>query len=216
MINFKKNDAPLSGEIIGLNLNQQISIEVIKKIINFVDENLVVLIREQYIDDKKLKDFSKLFGDLDTPAPNPWGINFLPEHPEINVISNVKDKKGVPIGNLGNGEATWHADMTYLDKPPKYGILYALETPQNQGNTHFANMYKAYEKLPAKLKIEIDDKIIIHDCSHNSAGMLRKGYEQVNSPEQTPGARHPAVIINPKNNKNLQKNTVFKKKTDQC
>ena len=155
MINFKKNDAPLSGEIIGLNLNQQISIEVIKKIINFVDENLVVLIREQYIDDKKLKDFSKLFGDLDTPAPNPWGINFLPEHPEINVISNVKDKKGVPIGNLGNGEATWHADMTYLDKPPKYGILYALETPQNQGNTHFANMYKAYEKLPAKNNAEM-------------------------------------------------------------
>ena len=54
MINFKKNDAPLSGEIIGLNLNQQISIEVVKKIINFVDENLVVLIREQYIDDKFL------------------------------------------------------------------------------------------------------------------------------------------------------------------
>ena len=38
--------------------------------------------------------------------------------------------------------------MTYLEEPPKYGILYALEVPKNQGNTHFANMYKAYDKLP--------------------------------------------------------------------
>ena len=103
----------------------------------------------------------------------------MPEHPEINVISNVKDTKGTPIGNLGDGEATWHADMTYLEEPPKYGILYALEVPKNEGNTHFANMYKAYERLPTKLKEKIEDKIIIHDSSHNSAGMLRKGLKKL-------------------------------------
>ena len=125
----------------------------------------------------------------------------MPEHPEINVISNVKTSKGIPIGNLGDGEATWHADMTYLKQPPKYGILYAVEVPKNQGNTHFANMYKAYEKLPHNLKKIIDDKIIIHDSSHNSAGILRKGFKKVSRPDLTPGARHPAVITNPQNNK---------------
>ena len=142
---FIKYDAPLSGEIKGIDLNNFISIETKKNIKKFVDDNLVVLIKNQKIDDYKLKDFSKLFGELDPPAPNPYGVNFLPEHPEINVISNVKDSQGTPIGNLGDGEATWHADMTYLEEPPKYGILYALEVPKNQGNTHFANMYKAYE-----------------------------------------------------------------------
>ena len=194
------NDAPLSGEIKGINLNNKMSLEQRKKIIGFVDKTLVVLIRNQFIDDHKLKEFSKIFGKLDPPAPNPYGIDFLPKHPEINVISNVKDTKGIPIGNLGDGEATWHADMTYLEKPPKYGILYALEVPKDQGNTHFANMYKAYDNLPSKLKKIIDDKVIIHDCSHNSAGLLRKGFNEVKSPKLTPGARHPAVITNPKNN----------------
>ena len=198
---FKNSKSSLGGEILNLNLNENINSKDINLIKNFVDERLVVLIRNQEIDDYKLKEFSSLFGDLDPPAPNPYGVNFLPEHPEINVISNVKNDDGIPIGNLGDGEATWHADMTYLDTPPKYGILYALEVPPNQGNTHFANMYQAYEKLPIHLKKEIEDKVIIHDCSHNSAGMLRKGYKEVSSPDQTPGAKHPAVITNQQNNK---------------
>ena len=168
---FKNSKSSLGGEILNLNLNENINSKDINLIKYFVDERLVVLIRNQEIDDYKLKEFSSLFGDLDPPAPNPYGVNFLPEHPEINVISKVKNDDGVPIGNLGDGEATWHADMTYLNTPPKYGILYALEVPPNQGNTHFANMYQAYEKLPIHLKKEIEDKVIIHDCSHNSAGM---------------------------------------------
>ena len=55
----------------------------------------------------------------------------------------------------------WHADMTYLQLPPKAGILYALEVPQNQGNTHFANMGLAYSKLPSGLKNKIDGKILL-------------------------------------------------------
>ena len=43
--------------------------------------------------------------------------------------------------------------------------------------------------------------IIIHDSSHNSAGMLRKGFEKVSKPDLTPGTRHPAVITNIQNNK---------------
>ena len=198
---FIQHDAPLSGRIKDINLNDFISTQTKTKIIKFVDDNLVVLIKNQFINDYKPREFSNFFGELDPPGPNPYGINFLPEHPEINVISNVKTSKGIPIGNLGDGEATWHADMTYLKQPPKYGILYAVEVPKNQGNTHFANMYKAYDKLPHNLKKIIDDKIIIHDSSHNSAGMLRKGFEKVSRPDLTPGARHPAVITNPQNNK---------------
>ena len=142
---FIQHDAPLSGRINNIDLNDYISNQTRKKIIKFVDDNLVVLIKNQLINDNKLKEFSNFFGELDPPGPNPYGINFLPKHPEINVISNVKTSSGIPIGNLGDGEATWHADMTYLKQPPKYGILYALEVPKNQGNTHFANMYRAYK-----------------------------------------------------------------------
>ena len=136
--------------------------------------------------------------ELDPPGPNPNGITFLPVFPEINVISNLKDEQNRPIGNLGAGEAVWHADMTYIDTPPKAAILYALEIPVGQGDTHFANMVAAYEDLPDDLKQAVEGRKAIHDAAHNSAGMLRKGYEEVSDPRQTPGAHHPLVRHDPK------------------
>ena len=86
--------------------------------------------------------FSKNFGALDPPGPNPYGAPFITEYPELNVISNVVEN-GKPIGNLGDGEAVWHADMTYVDVPPKAALLHALEVPPPEagGNTYFANMF---------------------------------------------------------------------------
>ena len=193
----------LGGEILDLDISNKLTQDQINFINQSWDERLVLVFKKQNLDDHKLINFSRYFGELDPPGPNPYGITFLPEFPEINVISNVKNEQGTPIGNLGDGEAVWHADMTYLQLPPKAGILYALEVPENQGNTHFANMALAYNELPNKLKEKIDDKILIHDSAHNSAGMLRKGYSEVDNPSETPGARHPMVITDKNTNKKL-------------
>lgn len=193
----------LGGEIIGLDISKKLTQDQVNFINESWNERLVLVFKKQNLNDPKLINFSKYFGELDPPGPNPYGITFLPEFPEINVISNVKNEQGTPIGNLGDGEAVWHADMTYLDLPPKAGILYALEVPENQGNTHFANMNLAYSELPAAIKEKIDGKILIHDSAHNSAGMLRKGYSEVNDPTETPGARHPIVITDKSTNKKL-------------
>ena len=193
----------LGGEIIGLDISNKLTQDQINFINQSWDKRFVLVFRKQNLDDHKLMNFSKYFGELDPPGPNPYGITFLPEFPEINVISNVKNEHGTPIGNLGDGEAVWHADMTYLQLPPKAGILYALEVPENQGNTHFANMELAYSELPNRLKDKIDGKILIHDSAHNSAGMLRKGYSEVDNPSDTPGARHPMVITDKNTNNKL-------------
>jgi taurine dioxygenase len=193
----------LGGVIIDLDISNILTQDQINFINQSWDERLVLVFKKQNLDDHKLINFSKYFGELDPPGPNPYGITFLPEFPEINVISNVKNEQGTPIGNLGDGEAVWHADMTYRQLPPKAGILYALEVPENQGNTHFANMALAYNELPNKLKEKIDDKILIHDSAHNSAGMLRKGYSEVDNPSETPGAKHPMVITDKNTNKKL-------------
>ena len=193
----------LGGEIVDLDISNKLTQDQINFINQSWDERLVLVFKKQNLDDHKLINFSKYFGELDPPGPNPYGITFLPEFPEINVISNVKNEQGTPIGNLGDGEAVWHADMTYLQLPPKAGILYALEVPKNQGNTHFANMELAYSELPNRLKDKIDGKILIHDSAHNSAGMLRRGYSEVDNPSETPGAKHPMVITDKNTNKKL-------------
>jgi alpha-ketoglutarate-dependent taurine dioxygenase len=189
--------AALAAEVSGVDLAQPLAAGEIAELAAAWDEHLVLVFRGQDLSDPALLAFSRHFGELDPPGPNPYGVTFLPEFPEINVISNLKDDQGRPIGNLGAGEAVWHADMTYIETPPKGAILHALEVPLGQGDTHFANMARAYEELPGDLKAAIEGRKAIHDAAHNSAGMLRKGYEETDDPRLTPGAHHPLVREDP-------------------
>jgi taurine dioxygenase len=189
--------AVIAADILDVDLAKPLDDQAIALIGDAWNDQLVLRFRNQRLNDDDLLRFSRYFGELDPPGPNPYGVTFLPEYPEINVISNVRDDAGVPIGNLGDGEAVWHADMTYIDNPPEAGILYALEVPVGQGDTYFANMVAAYDDMPADLRAAIDGKILIHDAAHNSAGMLRKGYEEVRDVKLTPGARHPLAYEDP-------------------
>ena len=189
--------AVIAADILDVDLAKPLDDQTIALIGDAWNDQLVLRFRNQRLNDDDLLRFSRYFGELDPPGPNPYGVTFLPEYPEINVISNVRDDAGVPIGNLGDGEAVWHADMTYIDNPPEAGILYALEVPVGQGDTYFANMVAAYDDMPADLRAAIDGKILIHDAAHNSAGMLRKGYEEVHDVKLTLGARHPLAYEDP-------------------
>lgn len=191
------NDALLGAEIRGIDIAQGITPNQLEQIKQAWQEHLVLVFRNQQISDSQLLAFSRLFGELDPPGPNPYGEPFHKEFPEINVISNIIES-GIPKGNLGDGEAVWHADMTYIEQPPKAGILYALELPSVGGNTYFANMFAAYAALPDTLKQQIEGRAAIHDASHNSAGMLRKGYSEITDVRQTPGAHQPLASTDPR------------------
>jgi taurine dioxygenase len=187
-------DAPLGAEVAGVDLSAPVKRADLDAIEAAWRERLVVVFHGQTLTDPQLIAFSKNFGELDPPGPNPYGEPFNKAHPELNVISNVVEN-GKPIGNLGDGEAVWHADMTYVDVPPKAALLHALEVPPPQagGNTYFANMFAAHASLPDDLKKAAEGKIAVHDASRNSAGMLRKGYQEVTDVRETVGARHPLV-----------------------
>ena len=193
-IAIKNLDAALGAEVADIDLSKPLPRAEIDVIEAAWRERLVVVFHGQTLPDPQLIAFSRNFGELDPPGPNPYGEPFNKEHPELNVISNVVEN-GKPIGNLGDGEAVWHADMTYVDVPPKTAILHALEVPPPEagGNTYFANMVAAYEGLPADLKKAVEGKIAVHDASRNSAGMLRKGYKEVTDVRETVGAHHPVV-----------------------
>jgi alpha-ketoglutarate-dependent taurine dioxygenase len=196
-ISIRNLDAALGAEIDRVDVSKplpQIDIDAIEAAWR---ERLVVVFHAQNLSDPQLIAFSRNFGELDPPGPNPYGEPFNKTHPELNIISNVVEN-GKPMGNLGDGEAVWHADMTYVDVPPKAAMLHALEVPEAGGNTYFANMFEAYATLPADLKKAADGKIAVHDASRNSAGMLRKGYKEVTDVRETVGARHPLVRTDPK------------------
>ena len=198
-IAIKNLDAALGAEVADIDLSKPLPRAEVDVIEAAWHERLVVVFHGQTLSGSQLIAFSRNFGELDPPGPNPYGEPFNEEHPELNVISNVVED-GKPIGNLGDGEAVWHADMTYVDVPPKAAILHALEVPPPEagGNTYFANMIAAHESLPADLKKAVDGRVAVHDASRNSAGMLRKGYKEVTDVRETVGAHHPMVRTDPK------------------
>jgi alpha-ketoglutarate-dependent taurine dioxygenase len=196
-VSIRNLDAPLGVEIRGVNLAELLARSDLRAIEEAWQTRLVIVARGQRLSDPELLAFSRQFGELDPPGPNPYGEPFNKQFPEINVISNVVENDK-PIGNLGAGEAVWHADMTYVDVPPKAAVLYSLEVPSTgSGNTYFADMFAAYDALPVGLKTTIEGKTAVHDASRNSAGLLRKGYKEVTDVRETVGARHPLVRTNP-------------------
>jgi len=190
-------EAALGAIVRGIDLSRPLAADEVRTLEHVWRERLVVVLREQRLSDPQLIAFSRQFGELDPPGPNPYGEPFIREHPELNVISNVVEN-GKPIGNLGDGEAVWHADMTYVEVPPKAAVLYALEVPPSGGNTYFANMFAAFDALPTGLKAAAQGRIAVHDGSTNSAGMLRKGYKKVTDVREVEGARHPLVRTDPR------------------
>jgi taurine dioxygenase len=183
-------DAPLGAQASGVDLAKPLSQTDIDAIETAWRRRFAVVIRGPVMSDPQLLAFSRSFGELDPPGPNPYGEPFNKAFPEINVISNVVEN-GKPIGGLGDGEAVWHADMTYMEVPPRAAILHAIEVPPDGGNTYFADMFAAYETLPEALKSAAAGRVAVHDASRNSAGMLRKGYAEVTDVRETVGARHP-------------------------
>ena len=159
-------------------------------------QHQVILLRGQTLDDQDLIAFSRRFGDLDWAPVQETGRRFVEGLPEIYIVSNVK-QNGEPIGSLGAGEAVWHTDMSYLEKPPMASTLYALEVPPSGGNTSFCSMYAVYQSLPPELKRRIASLKIKHDGTYNSGGFLRQGVTPTDDPRTSPGALHPLVCTHP-------------------
>lgn len=164
-------------------------------------EHSVILLRNQTIGDDELLAFSRRFGELDPPPNQERGRISPPGYPDVYVVSNVLDKNGDPIGALGNGEAVWHTDMSYLDMPPDASMLFALEIPPAGGNTWFCGMQAAAAALPDDLRRRLGNRRVKHDGTYNSGGYLRKGVTPTDDPMKAPGAWHPAILKHPANGK---------------
>jgi taurine dioxygenase len=114
---------------------------------------------------------------------------------EILVVSNMKKADGTPAGDLGDGEVMWHTDTWFKERPPSASILRALKLPPAGGNTYFASMYRAYERLPTALKTAIEGRFIHHQTVIDGRGDVRMGMTRPQSEDVRtwPGVDHPIV-----------------------
>ncbi|MGH7155388.1 MAG: TauD/TfdA dioxygenase family protein [Acetobacteraceae bacterium] len=195
VIDIRPTGAALAAEMRGIDLRfvDDATFEAIRRA--WLD-NLVLLFRDQALSNEELIGFSRRFGDLDWAPVQENGRRFVDGHPELYVVSNVVEN-GVTIGSLGAGEAVWHTDMSYLEKPPKASMLLALEVPPSGGNTGFCNMYQAWEELPAAVKRRVEGRRLKHDGTYNSGGYVREGVTATDDPVASPGTYHPIGYRHP-------------------
>ncbi|MEC8717176.1 MAG: TauD/TfdA family dioxygenase, partial [Pseudomonadota bacterium] len=149
----------------------------------------VLRLRGQGLEESDLETFSARFGPLEEV---PLGRLSDAQRAKVKnrfvtQISNIV-VNGKPIGGLGNAEASWHSDMTYVPTPPPASVLLGVEIPPAGGDTYFADQAAALEALPAPLRSRIETLSIKHDAAHTSVGELRRGFEPFDDPRDAPGA----------------------------
>ncbi len=135
----------LGADILGVDLSQELSDEIIAEIRQALLDHLVIFFRDQDITPEQHLAFAKRFGDT-VEYPLVKGVE---GYPEIMLVVKYEHEK-MNFGGL------WHSDTTYLDIPPMGSILVARELPPHGGDTLFANMYLAYQTLSEGMKELLD------------------------------------------------------------
>jgi taurine dioxygenase len=125
----------------------------------------------------------------------------VPDHPEILLISNIRDASSEHIG-LADAGFTWHGDISYREYPSRCSLLYAKEVPQRDGrtlgDTVFANTIAACEALPEAMRRRLDGLKAIHRYA------MRRRIDNSPQPKlteaqlaETPDIAHPIVRTHP-------------------
>ena len=131
----------LGAEIFDVSLADELDNETFSEIYDAFLDHLVLFFRDQHLTPDRHKDFARRFGDLHVHPLT----ESMPGHPEIVEVVKEEDE----LHNWGDG---WHTDLPFLEEPPMGSVLYAREVPPFSGDTHFANMYLAYETLSETTK----------------------------------------------------------------
>ena len=153
------------GAEIEFDLSAELDDRTFAEIERAFHDNIVIFFRGQQLSVEHQIEFSRRFGELEIHVIKKY---LLPNHPEILLISNVKDANGDNIG-LADAGFTWHTDVSYLKKPSRCSLLYAKEVPYRDGkalgDTLFANTIAAYEALPETMKRRLAGLKAIHRYS---------------------------------------------------
>lgn len=148
---IKKLTGNIGAEVLGVDLTKDLSKPVIASIRQALLDNLVIFFRDQKLKPEQQIEFAEQFGQI---SKSPV-YKTLESHPQIMpIVKEITDKD--IIGD------TWHTDETFQATPPLGSMLYARDIPPLGGDTLFANLYLAYERLSPELKNRLQGLRAIH------------------------------------------------------
>lgn len=118
-----------------------------------LDEHLVLFFPEQHtLSPQSHAAFAKRFGELEV---HPHADKYNDELPEVCVLNSER----------GGRADVWHTDVTYTEKPPIAACVRYMKGPDVGGDTQWANMYLAYEKLSQPMREMLDGMTALHSST---------------------------------------------------
>ena len=176
--------------ITGIDLSKTNDAEEIAGVRRALLDHQVVALPDQNLSLDDLERFTDALGGRDiTPfvkpvEGRPFVIRILKEPHETLNFANA-----------------WHTDLSYLEAPPSFTVLYCLETPPAGGDTVWANQYMAFETLSAGLRDTFLGLSAVHSAgpAYGTGGYLDGVKDKMStkispSPEAYKEQTHPAVI----------------------
>ena len=128
MEGVKKLSGSLGAEILGMNLENDLSESMLTDIKGYLNEHEVIFFRDQDISWDTHKKIADFFGPAQThPAyESPDG------YPEITILESTPEKPTLI--------EEWHTDMTFKKNPPLCSILRSRICPPKGGDTMWAHI----------------------------------------------------------------------------
>ncbi len=155
-------------------------------------DNMVLCIRGQSIDPGQYLAAISLFGE---PQIRPE-IPHVPGFPGVTTLSS-QDRDTNGDGKRLIAGANWHTDDSFMAKPSALTALYGIEVPSVGGDTQFANMYAAYEALPAEERAYLDTLRAVHMMKPDRPGLNRTRTIAPEILAARPPSTHPVVRTHP-------------------
>jgi taurine dioxygenase len=140
-----------AAEVVGLDLETPPDEAIFGAVKTAFEENSVLVVRGlDRLSPAAQVAFSRRFGPLEIHVMRQF---LLEGHPEILLVSN-ETRDGKPIG-LADAGRYWHSDLSYMAEPSLGSFLLSRVRPAQGGDTLFASMHAAYDRLPESLKKRI-------------------------------------------------------------
>ncbi|WP_430335799.1 TauD/TfdA dioxygenase family protein [Rhodococcus sp. ACT016] len=113
-----------------------------------------------------------------------------PDHPGL--IRIYKDLDSAPE----HYENAYHCDATFRDSPPMVCVLRCVDGPEVGGDTIWVNMALAYQRLPERVKDQIEGLRARHSLEA-TLGACMPIEQRHELKERFPDAEHPVVRTHP-------------------
>ena len=150
----------LGAEIIGVKLADGISDALFKGIYDAFLRYQVLLFPPQDVPPGVQVSFARHFGEVQIHV---MSIYHADGYPELYRLSNL-DENGRPNGkHPDKGTLAWHTDGSWSRVTGQATIIYGEVVPDSGGETHFCDMYGAYERLSPAWKARIANLRAVHN-----------------------------------------------------